>query len=68
MVDTPRIPSTSTQDACDAILREGRLTEPPIVSPDSPLAVFNADDRDILVQDDLAFIHIVRCERSVLVQ
>ncbi len=56
------------QSASDAILREGRLTELPVISPDAPLSVFDGDDRDILVQDDLAFVHIVRSERSVLVQ
>lgn len=54
--------------ACDAILREGRITEVPVVSPDAPLPVYDGEDRDVLVQGDLAFIHTVRSDRSVLVQ
>ena len=67
-IQSASIQSASIQSACDAILREGRLTELPVVSPDAPLGVFDGDDRDILVPDDLAFINVVRCERSVLIQ
>lgn len=73
MVDTAEIPSADSQSAdvqsCSAaILREGRLTELPAASAEAPLPLYDAEDRDVLVQKDLAFVHVVRSERGVLVQ
>lgn len=62
LVDTPEIEST-----WNAVLHEGRLTQIPVVSPDEPLATFDGEDRDVLVQGDLAFVHLVRSDRSVLI-
>lgn len=62
LVDTPEIEST-----WNAILHEGRLTQIPVVSPEEPLATFDGEDRDVLVQGDLAFVHLVRSDRSVLI-
>ena len=62
-MDTPEI-----QGASDSILRRRRLTELPVISPDAPLEMFDGEDRDVLVQGDLAFLHVVRSEGSVLIQ
>ncbi|HJP32085.1 MAG TPA: hypothetical protein QGF95_16190 [Candidatus Latescibacteria bacterium] len=56
------------QTASDAILREGRMTEIPAVSPDAPLGLFDGEDRDVFMQGDLAFVHGVRSGRGVLIQ
>lgn len=68
MVDTADIQRVDIQEASAAILREGRLTEMPAGTADEPVPVYDSEDRDILVQRDLAFVHIVRSERGVLVQ
>ena len=41
---------------------------PKPVSVDAPLEMFDGEDRDVLVQGDLAFVHVVRSEGSVLIQ
>ena len=59
--------SAEIQSACDAIMNEGRRTEIPVLGPEAPLPLFDSEDRDVLVQGDLALVHVVKSERSVLI-
>lgn len=60
--------SPDIQSAVDAVLRNGRLTEVPPATPGSRLGLFDGEERDVLVQGDLACVDVVRGQGAILVQ
>lgn len=54
--------------AGEAILRRGRVVEIPALDPQAPLALYDAEDHDLLCQGDLACVQQVRGDRSILIQ